>query len=178
MSALAEPVARVFFALVPPPDLQCTLGDLARDVARHAHGRPVPAENVHLTLAFIGAWPRAKLSVLCDAAAAIRSPPMRLTLDTLGGFPRAGVAWIAPSASSLALQQLAQALAFGLARVDVALEAREFHPHMTLARRCRGPYPRGGAGPCVWDIDGMTLMASDTRAEGARYTALARWELA
>jgi 2'-5' RNA ligase len=29
----------------------------------------------------------------------------------------------------------------------------------------------------VWDVDAMTLMASDTRGEGSRYTALARWPL-
>jgi 2'-5' RNA ligase len=178
MSAHAEPTARVFFALVPPPALQHALGELARDVARRAHGRPVPADNVHVTLAFIGSWPRAKLSVLTDAAATVRSPSMRVTLDTLGGFRRAGVAWIAPSAPSSELQQLAQGLARRLDDAGVTLEAREFHPHMTLARRCRGPYPHDAVGRYVWEIDAMTLMASDTRAEGARYAALARFEFA
>ena len=54
---------RVFYALVPPPALAIALGDLARDVARRAHGRPVPADNIHLTLAFIGAWPAARARV-------------------------------------------------------------------------------------------------------------------
>jgi len=175
MSAHAEPIARVFFALVPPPDLQRALGKLARDVARRAHGRPVPAENLHVTLAFIGAWPRAKLPVLCDVAATIRSRPMHITIDTLGGFRRAGVAWIASSMVPGALLQLAQTLANALATAGVALEERDFHPHMTLARRCRGPYPRGPAGPFTWDVEALVLMESQTRSEGARYAALAQW---
>jgi 2'-5' RNA ligase len=137
----------------------------------------VPAEDVHLTLAFIGAWPLAKLSALYGAAAAIRATPMRVSLDVQGGFRRAGVAWIAPSTQPLGLQPLAQALGVHLTEVGVKLETRAFDPHMTLARRCRGPYPHGAAGPYVWDVDAMTLMASDTRGEGSRYTALARWPL-
>lgn len=175
MSAHAEPIARVFFALVPPPGLQRVLGELARDVARRAHGRPVPAENVHVTLAFIGAWPRAKLSVLCDVAATIRSRPMRIALDTLGGFRRARVAWIASSTVPGALLERAQTLANALRAAGVALEERDFHPHMTLARRCRGPYPHGPTGPFTWDVDALVLMESQTRSEGARYAALAQW---
>lgn len=175
MSAHAEPIARVFFALVPAPDLQRELGELARDIGRRAHGRPVPEENLHVTLAFVGAWPRAKLSVLCDVAATIRSRSMRITLDTLGGFRRAGVAWIASSTVPGALLQLAQTLTNALGAAGVALEAREFHPHMTLARRCRGPYPHGPTGPFTWDVDALVLMESQTRSEGARYAALAQW---
>ena len=176
MPAHAEATARVFFALVPPSTLQHALGELARDVARRVHGRPVPEENLHVTLAFIGSWPRAKLSVLSDVAATVRSRSICITLDTLGGFRRAGVAWIAPSAPSSELQQLAQALARCLDDAGVTLEAREFHAHMTLARHCRGPYPKDAVGRYVWDIDAMMLMASDTRTEGARYTVLTRWD--
>jgi 2'-5' RNA ligase len=94
---------RVFYALVPPPALAIALGDLARDVARRAHGRPVPAENIHLTLAFIGAWPTARLASLMAAGAAIDSEPMRIMLDTQGGFRRAGIAWIGGSSPPPAL---------------------------------------------------------------------------
>ena len=95
-----ERALRVFFALVPPPELAQSLGTLARDVARRARGRPVPAENVHLTLAFVGAWPHARLPELRDAGAQLRGAPIELRLDTLGGFRRAGVAWIGAATMS------------------------------------------------------------------------------
>jgi 2'-5' RNA ligase len=167
----------VFFALVPPPELAQSLGTLARDVARRAHGRPVPAENVHLTLAFVGAWPHARLPALLDAGGRLGGVPIELRLDTLGGFRRAGVAWIGAATTS-PLAALAASLAAALASAGVALEDRPLAPHVTLARKCRGPYPDERVAPLAWTADAVTLLESHTRAEGARYRAIARWPLA
>jgi 2'-5' RNA ligase len=173
-----ELTARTFFALVPPPAVQQALGGVARETARHAHGRPVPAENLHITLAFLGAWPLAQLPMLLDAAAGVRGDPLRIVLDNLGMFRRAGIAWIGPSTPSAGLMQLQAALAAALTAVGVALDQMQgFRPHVTLARRCRGPYPRGMANAIAFDVDRFSLMQSDTRAEGARYRTLAEWPL-
>lgn len=168
----------MFFALVPPPELAQSLGTLARDVARRACGRPVPAENVHLTLAFIGAWPHARLPELLDAGAQLRGAPIALQLDTLGGFRRAGVAWIGAATTSSPLAELWASLTAALASAGVALEDRPLAPHVTLARKCRGPYPDECVAPLAWTADAVTLLESQTRTEGARYRALARWPLA
>jgi len=167
----------VFFALVPPPELAQSLGTLARDVARRAHGRPVPAENVHLTLAFVGAWRHAHLPELLDAGEQLRGAPIELRLDTLGGFRRAGVAWIGAATTS-PLGALVASLAAALASAGVALEDRLLAPHVTLARKCRGPYPDERVAPFAWTADAVTLLESQTGAEGARYRAIARWPLA
>lgn len=167
----------MFFALVPPPELAQSLGTLARDVARRTRGRPVPAENVHLTLAFVGAWPHARLPELLDAGAQLRGAPVELRLDTLGGFRRAGVAWIGAATTS-SLSALVTSLATALVSAGVALEDRPLAPHVTLARKCRGPYPDERVAPFAWTADAVTLLESQTRAEGARYRTLARWPLA
>ena len=173
-----EPTARVFFALVPPPEVQQALGDLARETARRAHGRPVPAENMHVTLAFIGAWSIARMPTLLDAAANVHCEPMHCMLDTLGAFRRAGIAWIGPSLIPDALPRLASTVADALSAAGVMLAAQPYRPHVTLARRCRGPYPEGAVGPFGFDADRFALMQSQTRAEGARYRELAQWPLA
>ena len=176
-SVTVETKARVFFALVPPPPLQRALGDLARDAARRARGRPVPAENLHATLAFVGAWPVSRQSELHAAGAATRGEPMQIVLDRQGAFRHAGICWISASQPPLALGALAQALVERLVETGVTLDERPFRPHVTLARHCRGPYPSGPAGPFAWNVDALALMQSDTRAEGARYRMLARWPL-
>lgn len=177
MAHSAEPAARVFFALVPPPEVQQALGELARETAWRAHGRPVPAENMHVTLAFIGAWPVARLPTLFDAAADVHGEPTNVVLDTLGAFGRAGIAWIGPSLVPDALTRLAASLADGLSAAGVALDAQPYRPHVTLARHCRGPYPESAAGPFGFDADRFALMQSQTHAEGARYRSLATWPL-
>lgn len=177
MAHFAEPAARVFFALVPPPEVQQALGELARETARRAHGRPVPAENMHVTLAFIGAWPVARLPTLFDAAADVHGEPMNIALDRLGAFRRAGIAWIGPSLVPDALTRLAASLAGALSAAGVTLDAQHYRPHVTLARHCRGPYSEGAAGPFGFDANRFVLMRSQTRAEGARYQSLATWPL-
>jgi len=131
-----------------------------------------------MTLAFIGAWPVARLGMLFDAAGTVRGGRLSITLDRHGAFRRAGIAWIGPSAPPAALSQLAASLAVALSAVGVALDPQPFRPHLTLARRCRGPYPDGAAGPISFDTDRFSLMHSETRAEGARYGELASFPLA
>lgn len=177
-TARDHPVVRVFFALVPPPALRETLGELARIVARRVHGRPVPADNIHLTLAFIGAWPVTRLGLLHTIGANLDGTAMAVTLDTLGGFRRAGVAWIGASGVPPEMTALATALGTALAAAGIAVDAHPMHPHLTLARKCRGPYPHDGVPPLRWEVDAISLMQSDTRAEGARYATLACWPLA
>jgi 2'-5' RNA ligase len=169
---------RVFFALVPPSAISAALAELGRERARRLHGRPVPAENIHLTLAFVGAWPRTRLDALLAAGGALNADAMRVMLDRQGGFRRSGVAWVAPSSAPVALGMLANSLAGNLRANGVSYDDKPFHAHLTIARKCRGPFLQGAIGPYVWDIDAVALVASDTRADGARYTILATWPLA
>jgi 2'-5' RNA ligase len=173
----SAPTARVFFALVPPPEVQQALGELARETARGAHGRPVPAENMHVTLAFVGAWPIARLPVLFDAAAHVGGERTSVVLDRFGAFRRAGIVWIGPSLVPDPLTRLQALLADRLSAAGVTLDLQPYRPHVTLARHCRGAYPAGAAGPFEFDADRMVLMQSQTRAEGARYRELADWPL-
>lgn len=174
----AEPTARVFFALVPPLQVQQALGEIARAAARRAHGRPVPAENMHITLAFVGAWPIARMQVLVDAARDLGGEPIRIALDEVGSFRRTGIAWIGSQSPPDALLRLQSTLAAALRNGGVAFDdLQPYRPHVTLARRCRGPYPHGATAPVVFDVDRFSLMQSETHADGARYRALAEWPL-
>ena len=168
---------RVFYALVLPPELRPPVGDIARRTARLVHGRPVPAENLHLTLAFIGEIARSRLPTLIDVGAALHGEAMTLVLDRLGGFRRAGVAWIGTSRPPHALGVFAAALARALAAAGVECDERPFHPHMTIARRCRVQPDEQPIGPYAWAIDEFVLMQSVTGVEGARYRALSKWPL-
>jgi 2'-5' RNA ligase len=132
---------------------------------------------MHVTLAFIGAWPDARLPTLLNAAASVHGEPMNIALDRLGVFRRAGIAWAGPSLVPDASARLAASLADALSAAGLKLDARPYRPHVTLARHCRGPYPEGAAGPFGFDADRFVLMQSQTCAAGARYQSLATWLL-
>lgn len=72
--------------------------------------------------------------------------PMRATLDQIGVFGRRGrgqrpesvarvaVIWAGIGGDQERLRSLAQTLGAALARIGVAVDRREFRPHLTLAR--------------------------------------------
>ena len=170
---------RLFFAVVPDAGSRATLAALARDVAHAVRGRAPSAENLHLTLAFLGqvnADRRAALAAI-GATAAAAAAPFLLTLDRVGAFRGAGIAWAGTDRAPPELLQLVAALNDGLAAAGLPVERRPFHPHVTLARRgTRAPEGVAPA-PLSWRVDRLLLMASDTLPAGPRYREIAAWPL-
>lgn len=100
-------------------------------------------EKLHVTTKFIGEWPEVKLPPLKEVLAAIPKVGLvEISVRELGWFPNqrnprvfwAGIAVNEP------LRQLAENTERALALIGVPVEEREFHPHLTLARR-RDPVP-------------------------------------
>jgi 2'-5' RNA ligase len=184
--APSEPHARLFVALDLPGDARARLVEWRdRALSGRADLRPVAAEALHVTLAFIGHRPEFEIepiaAVVRDAAGGLERarltpvgvvpvPPRRprlfaLDLDDDGG--RAGAVQAA----------VAGALAAGGFHEP---ERRPFWPHVTFARVRRGE--RAGA------LDGhpprepfeahvVTLYRSRLSPRGARYEPLERVEL-
>jgi len=170
---------RVFFALWPEAGARDALWALARDTAAQTGGRAPPAGNVHLTLAFLGDVAAARLAAL-DAigpAVAAAVPPFTLTLDRVGAFGDGRIAWAGASAPPRELQRLVQLLTGALAQEGFPTERRAFHPHVTLARRCRRPVGTGTIVSIAWSVERITLNASERSPRGPRYCELGAWPL-
>jgi 2'-5' RNA ligase len=76
------------------------------------------------------------------------------------------------------LERLFEALRAALRAGDLPAERRAFHPHVTLARRCRRDLAPRAMTPLAWRVETLTLMASETLPDGPRYRELACWPLA
>jgi len=175
----ADAPLRAFFALWPDAGAGAALAALARDVAAQSQGRAAAAANLHLTLVFLGDVATARIAALraIGAAAASAVPPFALALDRTGTFRGAEIAWAGTSEPPAGLLQLVQRLGDALAAGGFALEQRAFHPHVTLARRCRRPAGGSIALPIAWTVARLTLNASDLLPAGPRYRELAGWPL-
>lgn len=92
-----EPFKRLFFALDCAPAQRKAIAQW-RSALQLRIGRPVPAENFHLTLKFLGSVAIAQIADICDAAASVRTSGERLTvvLDRLDVWRRAGALVLAP----------------------------------------------------------------------------------
>lgn len=173
---MAEPHLRLFFALWPDAATRAKLADVARSVAVEAGGRAVAPENIHLTLAFLGAQPETKLSELRRLASGLGVDSFQLPLDRIGCFRRAGIAWIGATAAPPQIIALEASLAHELAGAGIERESRPFSPHLTLVRRIGSRVHRALSPPIRWNVDSFALVASELDSERARYRIIATWQ--
>ena len=169
--------ARLFFGLPVGSPLAGTLGLLAVDVAAQADGRAVPAGNLHATLAFLGAVPRTRLGDLRTVGDEVDGARCHVQLDRVGSFGGARVAWIGATELPKPLVSLQQRLAQRLAEDGWALDARPFHLHVTLARRCRVALRTAAVPALAWRVDRVALFESIGTVDGPRYEPLIAWPL-
>lgn len=163
---------RLFFAL------PCPL-DLARSICRWRDelalgGRPAAVDCLHLTLAFLGQQPGARLEELQVLAAGIEAQPFALQLDRLGGHR--GILWLEPSAPPPALLALAGELQQRLLAAGIAVDSRPFRAHLTLLRHA-GARPREAHPDFLWPVERFALYASEPTARGVSYRELGGWPL-
>src|SRR6187549_2606504 len=102
--------------------------------------RPAAADQMHLTLHFIG---EADLDRVVDALQAVRFSPFSLTLSGVGQFPSAGgdvTLWVGVK-DPVRLRELHQAVGGALTLKGFPTESRPYNPHVTLARCKAGVSP-------------------------------------
>lgn len=139
--------------------------------------RPVPEEQLHVTLVFLGGTPPAEVGGLWEAASAaasgLRAPS--LTAQGVKGVPGRR-----PRLFALDLEDAGDRAGRLHRRVAEALERTEeraFWPHVTLARVRRGARARPLAVSEAMPFDAftppaLTLYRSQPAPGGARYTPL------
>src|SRR5512133_4052691 len=126
-------IMRLFIAIELPADLKMTLGQLRVEIQG---ARWVPAEQIHLTLAFLGEVAETDVEWLTRALAGIQTNEFRLCFSGTGCFPtrhRPRVLWIGLEPHAR-LQELAGKVRETVIACGIAQEERPFSPHITLAR--------------------------------------------
>jgi 2'-5' RNA ligase len=172
---------RCFVALLPDADTRDRLDRLGAAMHGSCLGsRRVRADNLHLTLAFIGAIPAARAQAVAVALAAEPARPFDFTLDAIDAFAGARVLFAGcaqPPASDSPLARCAAQVRGLLQRLDVAFDRKPFVPHVTLLRNlARGDAPRVRADitpPIRWHAHAPRLMQSRQTADGLRYLPIA-----
>ena len=168
---------RLFFAIRPEPELRERLFALGDDRLR-AGGRRVVAENLHLTLVFLGSVPEDVRRCLEQQADGIRVPRFTLALDRIGCFRRKGIFWAGAAQTPAPLLDLVNALKAAQTACGLTPEDREYQTHITLARDARRCPPEGPITPPLeWPARQFVLVQSHTDNKGVRYEVLRSWEL-
>jgi len=175
---------RLFVALDFPADVRQRLAGLGGGVPG---ARWTEADNLHLTLRFIGEVPGDQAAEIDEALAEVTAPAFDLVLDGVGVFGNgrhARVLWAGVERSE-ALSHLQSKVESALVRCGLPAEERKFSPHITLARLKDAPKDRIGrfieerglfrAGPMR--MDHFTLYRSHLGKGAAVYEALREYPL-
>ncbi len=169
---------RLFFALWPDETLRRQLKQLLVKKPFQAIGaRPVPPENFHITLRYLGSLPESQRQCAERVADNIHADSFQLVLDQVGYWRDSGVVWLGASNAPLTLFNLVKALETGLESCALEPESRFYQPHLTFLRKaCPDALP-STITPIVWQADRFVLVHSVTLPEGVQYKVVRSWSL-
>ena len=129
---------RLFIAIAIPDDVRNALAQFIEELRGVApKAKWVRAENLHITLKFLGETDAAKLPAIQKGLASIsHMEPVSFSFHGLGFFPNERyprVFWVGME-TSVKLILLAEAIDEAMNELGFPLEKRAFTPHLTLAR--------------------------------------------
>ncbi|MDX6211629.1 MAG: 2,3-cyclic 3-phosphodiesterase [Frankiales bacterium] len=158
---------RLFVALVPPPAVVDALPPASSGL------RAMRADQVHLTLAFLGDVPTADLLLMgLDAVTGLAAPELRLAGS--GSFGSA--VWLGVQGDLTALRRLARTTQGIVRDSGVELDRRPWRPHLTIGRGGVPAAFEAYEGPTArWDE--VRLVRSHLGGRGARHETLGAWTL-
>ena len=167
---------RLFFALWPDDTTRDALKLTGKWLHQHLGGRRMRADTLHITLAFLGDTPTARLDAAVACGDHVAAEPYSLVLDRAGYWRHNRIGWLGASETPPEHFALVAALNGELAAAGFPVDARPHVPHVTLLRKASGgelPVCR----PVAWNIRDFVLVRSVTASDGAHYEILHRWPL-
>ncbi len=184
---------RSFIAVDPPPEVLDKIADMIESLEKQTRGmRWVNPDGIHLTLRFLGevdeeVFPEieSRLKQL-----ALGEGPISLTASGLGFFPdpaRPRIVWVGLGGETDRLESLGKKVNEAFRDLPVhPEEAREFKPHITVARIADHHRASGiarilekgkGAQFGSFSVNTLILYKSNLTPDGARYTKLKEFKL-
>jgi len=174
-----EPARRLFFALWPDAPALARAVDAVATLVPRGAGRPQRADQLHLTLEFLGNVPESRLQAVREAGAVAATSGRHevIVLDRVEYWRRPQVLCLTASVVPGPVGALVESLRRELALRGFTPERREFRPHLTLARKVADAPSPVDIEPLVWPVREVTLVESRTDPDGSRYSCLAGWPL-
>ncbi|MFO7945724.1 MAG: RNA 2',3'-cyclic phosphodiesterase [Armatimonadota bacterium] len=193
MSQSSNEQMRLFYGIYIPQHLRGIMGDVQKGLAKsHCSVKWVEAENIHITLRFIGDTPQSRVSEYADAGrrAASTCMPFDMELCGVGAFPhpkRPKTLWVGVGEGAAGVKTVYERLSEVLENSGLAeSEDRPYVPHCTVGRvrssrnigRLTTILTRAeDADIGTMRCDGFTLIASKLSSSGPTYTPLERFVL-
>lgn len=173
----AEPTQRLFFALWPQQGARQALARASAAAARSCGGRTVPAENLHVTLAFLGSVPRRRVpevKAIAERAAAscAQEAPLALRFEALAHWPRQQILCAVAADETPAAAAISAALKDAAAAAGFTPDLKPFRAHVTVARKVVRAPRECALRALIWRFDDFALIDSRTEPQGPVYSVI------
>jgi len=168
---------RLFFALWPDEALRAQLHHASNTITVERPARRVPRGNLHLTLHFIGNVFFEQMACLRQQASLVRAEAFEFDIDCLGHFSKPRVAWLGCRQIPAALNKLHEQLGQLLQSCDYKPEARQYNPHVTVARKIGTIAESAGFASIAWKVDGFSLVEVRQIENGVQYRVIETFSL-
>ena len=168
---------RLFYALWPEAVVQQTLGAWAGECRGACGGRRIPAEKMHVTVAFLGEVASERYSILTAIGHALRTEAFDLVFDRVAYWRNSRIVYAAPSRVPNALAGLADNLKARLAAAGFETDDRPFAPHVTLLREAARAPREVSVAALAWQVGALTLVETLREDGKLAYRIRERWTL-
>ncbi len=164
---------RLFFALWPDADTRQRCVAVTRQL--EGYGRAVAANNIHVTLLFLGQTDSDQQQSLSQRAAKIAVEPMNLSFDRLSYWPKPAVCCLTSRVFDPSVLHLVEQLRHAAQTIGMPVEQRVYQPHVTLLRKSRPTTALPVITPIRWQAERFCLVESCSLPGGVEYRLVARW---
>ncbi|PMN68545.1 RNA 2',3'-cyclic phosphodiesterase [Enterovibrio norvegicus] len=186
-----ERTRRLFFALdfSTPENAQAKAEIIRLKHTLSPLGQPVPNDNLHLTLAFLGNVSQQDYLALCRAADKIDASAFSLRTASLGYFNKPQILWLGihPSDELQRLAETINTLSRAVLNIDKGdtPNTPNFLPHISLLRQVEpgaidtisDAYKEGESSSLTVQRFGLYQSAPHPTHKGVQYTCLNTWPL-
>jgi len=164
---------RLFFALWPSDKVRKQIDSFNGSIPS-THLKKVKADNLHVTLVFLGNVDTESELMLRQGVGDIKVKPFDLHFDQLAFWSKPRVLCLLTQHYDEQLLMLFNALKCKVEQCGIQTEDRPYKPHITVARKaCEFIDTKKFS--IEWPVQSFCLVESCSTTDGVRYQVLQRW---
>ncbi len=165
---------RLFFGLLPDPEVHAQLVELTRSFRILQGVEPVPNNNLHITLQYLGDLETSERKCLENKMLQTFVQAFSLRLDLYGYFKLTQILWLGCSSYPRELARLANHLKTIAENCGTHKEERIYKPHVTLFKKVpKAEFPDIPF-TITWRATEFHLLESVSDRNTTRYISLAK----
>ena len=159
---------RLFIAIMLSDDMKKAVTGTMHELKKaDVRGSYVPAQNLHVTLAFIGETKDA--SAVKTAMQTLSCKPFRMAFAEMGVFDNR--LWVGIKGNQ-GLNKLAKYVGTALDEAQIPYDRKKFVPHVTIIRNMGGPWKKVSPPKADMTVKKVSLMKSEQKNGKQVYTEI------